>query len=394
MPNAPAKTEPQVIPDPFLSDDGFGGVDFRGDNGGSIADEIERLAREGPGEDPANKPQTDGDPEPEPTVAVAPAPEPDQPKVIEYEDGSSVTIEHGSKGWKATLDANTGGNPEIFYGGTKDELMINMAVGKISGTQEVRKMKSKMKLESAATIVNTPAPAAVPEAYTPRSLTADEVFEIKTKLGDNPDLALETWFQKKTGMGVAQLVKFAEQGKTAADLLDAESIGRDFVAQHQEYIPYEKNYTQIIKWLSAHKLGVILEEGEDPSAMIEKLYKTGNWTLKNLNTAYNDLVSDGLLDLRVEEQPPTEEAPVVTAPPAAKAPAAAPTPTDERIASQVRRPRAGNANYGIRQRETVAARTEAAPPPSVEELDNLSDDEITKLLAGVRQQNRLSHTRR
>jgi hypothetical protein len=91
------------------------------------------------------------------------------------------------------------------------------------------------------------------------------------------------------------------------------------------------------------------------------------------------------LDLQAEEEPE----PVVPAAPAAPAapvtPAAASSTTSNDRIVRERRPRAGNANLGIRTSETVARNTEVATPPSVEELDNLSDGDVEKLLTGVRQ---------
>jgi len=96
------------------------------------------------------------------------------------------------------------------------------------------------------------------------------------------------------------------------------------------------------------------------------------------------LASDGLLDLTSEELEP-EVAVVPAAPVAPVVAPVAPTPTNERIVREIRRPRAG---LGIRTRETVGGPSleESNKPPSVEELDNLSDEQPGKLLQAVRQQ--------
>jgi hypothetical protein len=180
-------------------------------------------------------------------------------------------------------------------------------------------------------------------------------------------------------------VKVAKTGKAASDELSAEAISKEFLSRHPDYVPYEKNFEALIAWLCKYKLNQPLQ-GRDPNAMIETLFNAGQWTAETLDEAYEDLLTDGLLDLQAEEQEPEPVVPAAPAAPAAPViPAAAsPTTFNDRIVRE-RRPRAGNANLGIRTSETVARNAEAATPPSVEELDNLSDGDVEKLLAGVRQ---------
>jgi hypothetical protein len=364
-----------VVPDPF-ADDLFAPL-APNDPEGSFEDEIQKIADE----------QGISTEVPAPIVDPAPATPKaaDEPQVYAYEDGSQVTIEHGNRGWKATLDSNTGAPVEVFYGSTKDELLVNLSAGKINATQKIRELSKKTKLGIDPT--DTPvAPVSVPANAAYRNLTADEIFELKTKLQDDPDAAIGQWFQKKTGLSLEEFVKVAKTGKAASDELSAEAISKEFLRTHEEYVPYEKNFEALIAWLCKYKLNQPLQ-GRDPNAMIEVLFNAGQWTAETLDEAYQDLVNDGLLDLRDEE----EEAATVVVPAAPAAPAAPVTPaaapsttSNDRIVRE-RRPRAGNANLGIRTSETVARNTEVATPPSVEELDNLSDGDVEKLLTGVRQ---------
>jgi hypothetical protein len=374
-----------VVPDPFVDDD-FAPLDLRGEGGGSLEDELNRIAAE---ENTPIGPVAPVDEEPVPPVTPTPAPDAaDEPKVYEYADGSSVTIEHGSRGWKATLDSNTGANPEVFYGGTKEEVLVNLSAGKISATQEIRKLNKKLKFEGVAPI---PAPAApVAETVFGRDLTADEIFELKTDLASNPDLAFDKWFQKKTGMKVGDLVRMAKTGKAASDELSAEAVSKEFLGAHPAYEPYEKNFTALISWLCKYKLHQPLS-GRDPNDMVETLFTAGFWTVDSLNEAYEDLVEDGLLDLKPEEAPPAEvvepePVPVTPAKPVAPVKPATPAPRNDRIVREVKRPRAGQGNLGIRTAETTAgsADLEDMRPPTVEELDNLKDDEVNALFANIR----------
>lgn len=357
-----------VVPDPF-TDDLFAPL-APSDPEEDFGEAIQKIANE------------EGVPVVEPPAPPAPAAgkPTDEPQVYQYEDGSQVTVEHGSRGWKATLDSNTGAPVEVFYGSTKDELLVNLSAGKINATQKIRELNKKAKLgvgpaDAPATPVASPI-----ESAAGRALTADEIFEIKTLLQDNPDAAIEKWFHAKTGLSVAELVKVAKTGKAASDELSAEAISKEFLNRHPEYVPYEKNFEALIAWLSKYKLHQPLN-GRDPNSMIEILFNAGQWTAENLDEAYDDLLNDGLLDLQSDEP----EVPVVptTAPAAPVTPAAAPTTSNDRIVRE-RRPRAGRANLGIRASETVARDVEPATPPSVEELDNLSDDAIGKLLGDIR----------
>jgi len=369
-----------VVPDPFSDDpfasglDAFAPLDTRGD-GGSLADDLQKIADEDA--PTVVLPATPAEP-------VAPAPKGDEPQVYQYDDGSSVTIEHGTKGWKATLDSNTGAPLEIFYGGTKDELLVNLSAGKMHATQKIRELNKKSKLQIDGDGDSQPV---APQVSTPFSgnLTADDIFALKTKLQDNPDEAFEEWFFKKTGMTVAQLAQSARTGKDASDELSAEAIAKDFIGRHPEYITYEKNFEALIAWLCKYKLGQPLN-GRDPNALVGVLYNAGQFTSENLDEAYDDLISDGLLDLQdpnAEPEAPAE--PVKPAAPVAPVAPAAPVtpPTNERIVREIRRPRAG---LGIRTRETVGVVTpdESSKPPSVEELDNLSTGDIEKLLSDIR----------
>ena len=372
-----------VVPDPFSDDpfasglDDFAPLDTRGD-GGSLADDLQKIADEDNSTVVPSVPATPAEP-------VPPAPKGDAPQVYQYEDGASVTIEHGTKGWKATLDSNTGAPLEIFYGNTKDELLVNLSAGKMHATQKIRELNKRTKLGIDGS-GEPAAPVSQPTVVTPvGALTADDIFALKTKLQDNPDEAFEEWFFKKTGMTIAQLAQSAKTGKDASDELSAEGIAKEFVGRHPEYITYEKNFEALIAWLCKYKLSQPLN-GRDPNALVGVLYNAGKFTSENLDEAYEDLVNDGLLDLQdLNPEPETPAEPVKPAAPvvpAAPVKPAAP-PEDERIVRLTRRPRAA---LGIRTRETVSAvlPDESDKAPTVEEFDNMSTGDIEKLLSDIR----------
>lgn len=354
-------------------DDGLSPLDLRPE---PLDQQLETIAREEGVVPPAAPPN--------PAPPAPPAATPDVPVVVQLTDGSTVTYVKGKKGWEATLQAaGEGIRPEVFFGATKEELMHNVMVAKLNATQKIRSLNRKIKLGDPE---SGHAPAPVPATPAPklRTLSADEVFEIKTQLSSDPDLAMQTWFQKKTGLTVEQLVQLAQQGADARNELDLEAVAKEFVAETPEYYATGKNYGTLIARLAKSKLGITLTK-ENFEATCSLIAQRGFWTVAHLQEAFEDLSEAGLLETAPPEEPEAVVPPAE--PPAPPAPAATPTPEPTRIVRETRRPRAG---LGIRAAETTAGGP-AAPanqPPSAEALDNESDEAINALMAGVRQARR------
>jgi len=380
---------PNVETDPFL-DTEFAPLDTRSGPEG-FRGELAQLAEEHPELIPQDEEEA---PAPAPAVPVEvaqqevpppPPVEPTGPTVTQFEDGSSVSIEKTNKGWKATLDTGTGAPSEVFYGKTKDELMMEVLVGKANATRKIRELNRKVKLGYSSIEEPEETPS---QPFKTRPLTADEIFEIKNDLQANPDLAFDKLFQKKTGMTIEQLVNMAQEGKRAKDELSVESVAKNFVTQVPDYYSSDENMGAMIAFLAKQKLGKAFN-GRNGNELIQELFYNGHWTVKNLKEAFNELDESGLL-----EQAPSEETPVApvlrapaavrTAPPAAPPaqPATSPTPANERIVRVERRPRVG---LGIRPSEATQPRQEESMnPPSVEELENLDDKTLSQLFTDVR----------
>lgn len=313
----------------------------------------------------------------DPVVPEVPAPaaepqEPDAPEITELEDGGTITLEKEKGQWKATLDPGTGANAEVFWGKNKNGLMTNVLKAKLNATKKIRDLNKQLKLGGTAPRTPVAPKPAVPQS---RELTADELFEIQTELQANPDKALETWFQKKTGLSVTQLVEIAKRGAAAEAELRIEAVSREFLAQTPEYYPDDKNVEALVRWLGKYKVG-------NPSATMYDLDAAGQWTLTNLEEAFADLSDDGLL-VKAPRPPKAprqaESTPQVPAPPD---PVPAPRPADERIVRTETRPRAA---LGIRTSDvTPVASPEAPTALSDDDLNNMSDAEIAQLLGGVK----------
>ena len=319
---------------------------------------------------------------PKPVVAEAPAPEPvaaSGPNVHHYPDGSTLSTEHTKKGWKAICDTGISGvAAEVFYGATESEMWQNVAAGKINATKKIREQNRAAKLEAAAEV-----PAVQPVVQpVAGELSADDIFEIRTALESNPDLALEKWFQKKFGVTASQLVSMVQKGSVAADELDAESESRDFLSGHSDYYVCQQNLFNVSAYL-AKKFLKVTQTAANAGDLYNRLVSGGYWTNTNLSGAYDELNESGLLEFApVAAEPETEPEPETVVQPAPRAAEPVTPPQDERIVRSVRRPRAG---LGLRSTETTTVRTAASEkPPSADDLDNLSDAEVNKLFADTR----------
>lgn len=393
----PAATEDahrQAVNDGFI-DDQFAPLDLRSgpqamaEMLGPIADENPEFAptaEEIAAADGTELPPALASPAPVASPPVPPvAP---QPEVFQYEDGSTVTVEKTSKGWCAMLVSGT--KNERFYGRTKDELLTNVLAAKLHATRKINELSRKLKL-TARSEAPAPQPQVQPQL---RDLTADEIFEIKNLLSTNPALAFNQMFQKQTGMSLNQLVGLLEQGRHAKDELDSEATAKAFVAQNPDYYadPKWENYNAIVGYLSKNKLNKTLTE-TNQNEIMRDLIRGGQWTVENLQNAFEELSEDGLLltDPNASPDQEEEEVPVIVppavpapAPPAvpAAAPVTPPPPPDPRIAGRRVAQRVG---LGIRASQTTTVPQEAATrPPSADELDNLSDTELQNLFSGVR----------
>ena len=309
--------------------------------------------------------------QPEPVVPPPPPPEPDGPETMELEDGTLLTIEKERGQWKGAVASPLGGSPQIYWGKTLKELIFTTLKAQANATKKIREQNVRIKRNAAPPIV----PVAAPPSPSVHPLTADEIFEIKTQLDSNPDLALQAWFQKATGLSISQLVTLAQKGANADTALTIQTVGTEFLRNNPDWHACPENIEALIKWLAKYKLGK--QEASD-----QELCEAGVWTVENLEEAFEDLSSDNKL---VKAPRPTRQAPPQGEPPppvAVLSEPALPAPRpDSRIVSQVTRPRAA---LGIgRSDVTPVAEPTAPKAPSAEDLESLTDEQIAQLMRGV-----------
>jgi hypothetical protein len=296
----------------------------------------------------------------------APEPEPEGPEVFEVEDGT-VTMEKEKGQWKAVLVNKTGGNPQIYWGKTRNELFLNMAKAQLNATAKIRELNKKVRTAK-------PAPPPVPQTPTPtsRQLTADEAFEIKALWESDPAAALDKLVKLRTNLTLEDLVAKAQRGEQASFNLDSEAVAKEFLARNPDYYsdPNNQNFSKLIKWIGEARLGKVVTEGNQEQ-IFNELCETGNFTVDNLEAAFEDLSEEGKL---VKPRAPKPSPPVEVLP----EPVPAPASTTPRIVKTETRPRAA---LGIRPSDVSATPPPQTPTaPTDEDFNNLPDDELDRLL--------------
>ena len=317
---------------------------------------------------------------------VEPPPEPEGPETMELSDGTLLTLEKEKGQWKGTATSPSGGSPQVFWGKTLKELIFNTLQAQANATKKIREQNAKLKFGQ-ATAPPAQQPAATP---TTRPLTADEKFEIKTLWESDPAAAIDLLMLKTRGVTMDQILAEAQEGRQASIELRADAVNREFRSRNPDFYPDAefKNFEMMLKWLAKFKLGKSIK-GNDVDPVFRELVATGNYTVENLEEAFEDLSSDGLL--LAAPRPPRAPRAAEPTPPAAEPTSPvtpAPARTSERIVRVETRPRAA---LGIPSNSiTPAAPPETPTAPSVDDLENMSDKEHDALWAAVMRQRALS----
>src|ERR1035441_7138023 len=137
------------IVDPWLEDDGFNTIDFgMGKHDEVILDDDLPPAPITPALTPeVIQTQT---PEPTPEVQVVPPPpvEEDTPETMDLDDGTQLTLEKDKGQWKGSVIGQSG-NPQIYWGKTKNELVFNILKAQANATKKIREQNARLKFNSA-----------------------------------------------------------------------------------------------------------------------------------------------------------------------------------------------------------------------------------------------------
>lgn len=245
----------------------------------------------------AAKPASEPAPAPvaEPTPAAEPTPEPAAVAPTE------TPAEQPKPAAKFTKTIDVDGQMRTFEGATREELIEKLAEAQAS---VVRKLKALREQKIAA----TPETAPVLPQPTP-TLSADELFQISQEITTDPAAAFGKLMKAQLGLTPDQLraaiANVQAQQAAFAERMTAEA----WVRAHPDYIVSERNAKYL---LAAAK-------------------QRGGLNYETLDAAYEELKSDGVLQLRQSDPPPNTKSssvpaaqphkPVLTGVPVSNAPA-------------------------------------------------------------------------
>ena len=333
---------------------------------------------------PVVNPEPTPDPAPVEDVSAAPVSEPEEENLSFPVEGGVVRMEHTSKGWCGTLEYDNNSKPEVFYGKTKNELIVNVLKGKLHATKAIQELNRKVKLGEPKQ--TAPAPNVPPPPSTQaRSLTADEIYKYKELLQTDPVAAQDFYNEIRYGMNPDEFATRLDQIKRNAVIgrdTNIENIGMAFVNGNPDYYPTPANHIAVVQYLTKKYLGYTASGSQLSQAQVD-LYERNVWNLQELEAAKDELLEDGLLQTRPAAPRPE--------PPAVATPTAPPLPTPTPAAPVVQQPipaptvrtRAGN--FGIRPVESPSAATAPETSLPVEDFSRLSDAQLDEAMKSLRQ---------
>jgi len=260
---------------------------------------------------PVPDPTPDPVPVPTPVVAVE---EDKGPETRPVKNGGTMTLEKTSRGWRLTLST---GDPKIapenFYGPNKDELIYAVADAKVESNRTIHRLKKEKFLGGGEEATITPSPSR--NIAKVAALSADDVYEIKNQLAENPADAIDTWVKKRFGLDPDEFAEALKSAPEAKKILDAQTVkgnidevNNDFCSTNPDYLEYvttsDSEVNQINMRLLVGRMAKsylnkkITKSTAQPIVddAIYEIYKRGKWTVENLETAKEELIENELFE--------------------------------------------------------------------------------------------------
>jgi hypothetical protein len=368
--------------------DGFGGIDLRDER--SLSTEIqEQAAGAAAATTVAQQPTATTEEQPSHVEELTENEEQlteneDEPTVYEYEDGSTIVIEKVPTGLKAVLDAGSGGGKETFYGHDENELLTQVLTAKLHATKKIRELNRELKIGASKPTAKQ-SQQAVSVIKSPE-LTADEKFEFKTKFESDPAAALDEYLQRVTGKSIKQIADDAASGRRAAENYNMDAEATAFIEDHPLYVRTNENFLTIVGFLAKKYLNAEVTDSNS-EAVMQALNDRGFFTRDLLSNAYDELVSDGLLELLEEDDGTTEVDDATTTLAGSEESSTKEKPKSQlpRRISRQTRPRATSIAHGLTSKEVISgpSQVESGKVPTVEEIDNMSTQQVNDLMSQI-----------
>jgi hypothetical protein len=177
---------------------------------------------------------------------------------------------------RRVIDIGEGLNPQVFEYESDEELIEQLAEAHAHAQRKIRELDQQRKAQEAAS-----KPEPVKQAAT--EPTEDDEFLLSQEFFSKPTAAFEKTFEKVVGLPLTEF-KTTAQAMVAFQKEKAEKVQKaqheasvEFITDHPEYIPNEKNGMRITSFINA--------------------YCGGDVTVENLEKAYSSLSSGGFLEL-------------------------------------------------------------------------------------------------
>ena len=317
---------------------------------------------------------------PEPPSGVT-----DEPEVLDVSGGGTLTIEKTNKGWKAILESGEANIPsENFYGDTIKKLALNIAKGKLEASRLIRKLK-KEKLIGGDEPTRTVVPSTPRNVATIKTLTADEEYEIKNALTENPSLGMDAWVKKRFGLNPDEFAEALKSAPEAKRIIEAqkiknevESVNVEFVRQNPDYLEFvntddddinHANIRLLIGRMAKAYLNKKITKSTSQVMVddtIADLFDKGYWTVETLEKAKEELVENGLFERPAPNRISTPQPQQV----------AAPSGPSEPVASRIAAAPGQPVGFGLPARSSSPAAIPESQPLSDVDLQKLPMDQL------------------
>lgn len=179
--------------------------------------------------------------------------------------------------FRREIDLGDGSGKQVFEADSAEALIDELTKAQENATRKIRAQQFELRRKQRAKPERQVATKPI-EIGTPKTLTADELFQLGQELQTDPTVAFNKILQAQTGMDANQLVAI---GKEFASLQQARLVNEaetSFLQAHQgvDYLPTPDNARAIQKFLQEEQLP---------------------YTAANLEFAFQELSESGLLDM-------------------------------------------------------------------------------------------------
>jgi hypothetical protein len=225
------------------------------------------------------------------TPDPAPETEPEKPEPPE-QPAEEAASEQAGKKYRREIDLGDGSGVQVFEADTLEELTDKLVEAQAHATRKIRELNQRAKAKVA--------PDKKREArkpIQPRPLSEEEQFIVGQRFAEMPAKAFETLFESVTGMKPEEFRSRIEAVDAINEALSEQQAAEGFILDHvEDYHPSPKNSAAIMQFIEREGLAV---------------------TRQNLEYAYQELSSSGLLESAPAAKPAGDGQPSKPAAPAA-----------------------------------------------------------------------------